>query len=114
VLVKYKEATFLFGGDAETEDDSMCSAKVPEVIKFYRQNRLLDVDVYKVGHHGSRNTTSEAFMRAMTPEISVISADDSETREPGGFHAFQFGHPREDAFLHLQKFTIGTRPRKRV
>jgi hypothetical protein len=53
-------------------------------------------------------------MSALTPEISVISAGDLETREPDRFHAFQHGHPREEAFLRLQSMTTGTRPRKRV
>lgn len=111
MLVKYKEATSLFVGDAETHEDKVCEAQIPE---FYRKNKLLDVDVYKAGHHGSHNGTSYALMRAMSPEISVISAGDLETREPDRFHAFQFGHPREEAFLRMQRSTTGTRPQKCV
>lgn len=114
VLVRYKEASFLFGGDAEAEDDPLCEAEETELVDFYKENGLLDVDVYKVGHHGARNASSNAFLRAMTPEISVISAGSLDTREPGGFHAFQFGHPREEAFLRLQELTSGTRPQKHV
>lgn len=114
VLVNYKEATFLFVGDAETHKDKVCMAEIPELVEFYRQNKLLDVDVYKAGHHGSHNGTSDALMQAMSPEISVISAGDLETRAPDRFHAFQFGHPREEAFLRMQRFTTGTRPQTRV
>jgi competence protein ComEC len=114
VLLKYGEATYLFVGDAESNSEPGCRAEIAELVDFYKVNRLLDVDVYKVGHHGSHNGTSEALMRAMTPEISVISAGDLETRAPGGFHAFQFGHPREKAFLLLQEFTIGKRASKNV
>ena len=114
VLVRYQAAAYLFVGDAETEGDPRCRAEVDELIDFYKKNRLLDVDVYKVGHHGSHNGTSQAFMRAMTPKISILSTGHIDTREPGGFHAFQFGHPREEAFLLLQEFTSGTRPQKHV
>lgn len=114
VRVEYKEATFLFVGDAETHDDDICTAEVTELIDFYRGTDLLDVDLYKVGHHCSHNGTSDALMRAMTPEISVISAGDLKTRQPGDFHAFHFGHPREAAFLRLLEFTTGKRPQKNV
>lgn len=114
VLVRYREATYLFVGDAETESEPMCRAEIAELVDFYKVNGLLDVDVYKVGHHGSHNGTSKALMRAMTAEISVISAGDLDTRDPGGFHAFQFGHPRQKAFLLLQEFTTGERGRKRI
>lgn len=110
VRVEYKEAAFLFVGDAETHDDDICTAEVTELVDFYRGTDLLDVDLYKVGHHCSHNGTSDDLMRAMTPEISVISAGDLKTRQPDDFHAFQFGHPREEAFLRLLEFTTGKRP----
>lgn len=114
VLVRYKEASFLFVGDAEAEDDPICEAEEAELVEFYKENGLLDVDVYKVGHHGARNASSNAFLRALSPEISVISAGSLKTRTPDDFHAFQFGHPREEAFLRIQEFTSGKRPQKNV
>jgi competence protein ComEC len=114
VRVEYKEAAFLFVGDAETHNDDICTAEVAELVDFYQGTGLLDVDLYKVGHHCSHNGTSDALMRAMTPEISVISAGDLKTRTPGDFHAFNFGHPREEAFLRLLEFTTGKRPQKNV
>ena len=50
------------------------------------------------------------FLRAMTPEVSVSSAGNSDTRAPSGFHVFQFSHPGEEAFLRLREPTIGKRP----
>jgi len=96
VLAKYNDrASFLFTGDAETENDGDCEGEVPVLVDFYRANKLLDVDVYKVGHHGSRNASDEDFLRAMSPRISVISAGFHTQHTPGPYHAFQFGHPRE-------------------
>lgn len=47
VLLRYHDASYLFVGDAEIENDSICRAEVPELIDFYMRNKLLDVDVYK-------------------------------------------------------------------
>jgi competence protein ComEC len=102
VLVRYRTASYLFSGDAETEEDSVCLGEVPETIDFYNGTGLLDVDVYKVGHHGSKNATDEAFLAAMTPKIAVISAGVESQRAPGPFHAFQFGHPRENVVTLLE------------
>lgn len=106
--VKYGEKIFLFTGDSESEDDG-CFPQISNLLDWYGPT-LLDVDVYKVGHHASRNGTTEAFLRVMTPEISVISAGHKDTRSPGDFHAFQFGHPRELIVGWLEEQTSGTRP----
>lgn len=103
VLVKYKAASYLFVGDAETEADAICLGQVPETVDFYNGTGLLDVDVYKVGHHGSRNATDEVFLEAMTPKIAVISAGHLSQQAPGPFHAFQFGHPRENVVALLEE-----------
>lgn len=110
--VKYGEATFLFTGDAESEDDD-CDPQISLLLDWYR-NTLLNVDVYKVGHHGSRNGTTRDYMLAMSPEISVISAGHHSTRSPGVFHGFQFGHPRENIVALLEELSSGTRPAKDV
>lgn len=34
---------------------------------------LLDVDVLKVAHHGSKTSTSSALLRAVTPELAFVS-----------------------------------------
>lgn len=109
VRVKYKEATFLFDGDAETESDPVCEAEVPVLVDFFQGTNLVDVDVYKVGHHGSTNGTDEEFMQAMSPQISVISAGIHTQHGPGKFHAFQFGHPRENIVALLERFTTDDR-----
>ena len=104
--VKYGEATFLFTGDAESEDD-VCDPQISLLLDWYRDT-LLNVDVYKTGHHASRNGTTRDYMLAMSPEISVISAGHHSTRSPGVFHGFHFGHPREIIVALLEELTSGT------
>ena len=64
LLLDCGEVEVLLTGDAETpSEDSMLAAGV-----------LQDIDVLKVGHHGSRTSTSQAFLDALAPEFGVISA----------------------------------------
>lgn len=109
VLVKYGDAKFLFTGDAEAEDDQRCVAELTHLVRKYRDNRLLDVDVLKVSHHGSDNGTTDAWMQATSPEISVISAGLLSVASPGRFHAWFFGHPRERAVARTERGTSGER-----
>jgi hypothetical protein len=109
VHVQYQEASFLFTGDAGAEGDEQCTGGIPHLLEWYADTGLLNIDVYKVGHHGSRQGTTVDLLKAMTPNISIISAGKNETRSPGSFHAWYFGHPRESTVSLLEDFTTLTR-----
>lgn len=64
VRVTYGKTSFLFMGDAETDEEN-------DIIKKYKRN--LNCDVLKVGHHGSASSTSTEFLNAVKPEYAVIS-----------------------------------------
>jgi competence protein ComEC len=107
--VHYDHKTALLTGDSETDDDDECEeGQVEHLLERYQGTDLLRADIYKVGHHGSHNSTDEAFVSAVSPAIALISAGHKETREPGKFHAFFFGHPREDV-VELLEGTTGNR-----
>lgn len=73
LLVGCGTVDVLLTGDAEIpSEESMIDAGV-----------LVEVDVLKVGHHGSRTATSPEFLEAIQPEYGVISA---------GMNS-QYGHP---------------------
>ncbi|WP_257346099.1 DNA internalization-related competence protein ComEC/Rec2 [Pseudalkalibacillus decolorationis] len=60
---KLYEKSFLFMGDIEREgEDAMV-----------KQFGNLNVDVLKVGHHGSETSSSQAFLDHVQPEIGLIS-----------------------------------------
>jgi competence protein ComEC len=104
VRVQYKSKTALLTGDAQTDGDGGCDeGQVQHLLERYHDSDLLKADVYKVGHHGSFNATDEEFVKTMSPKISVISAGHKETKEPGQFHSFYFGHPREDVVALLEE-----------
>ncbi len=82
--IVYGKKSFLFLGDVEIPAERYYS-------KFYRN--ILDSDVLKVGHHGSKTGSSEEFLNAVSPEISLISAGIKN----------KFGHPSEIVLERLKK-----------
>ncbi len=61
--VTYGQNSFLFTGDASFESENA----------LIRSGIDLHTDVLKVGHHGSNDSTSEAFLTAVGPQYAVIS-----------------------------------------
>jgi competence protein ComEC len=101
--VHTNDKTILLTGDSETDDDEQCDeGQVEHLLERYQGTDLLRADVYKVGHHGSHNGTDQALISAVSPAIAIITAGPKETRGPGVFHGFFFGHPREDVVELLE------------
>jgi competence protein ComEC len=53
---------------------------------------LGDIDILKIGHHGSRTSTSGAFLRTTTPEHALISAGRTN----------RYGHPAPGVLARLE------------
>lgn len=110
VRVQYKATKAILTGDAEVEGDGGCDeGQVTHLLERYHNSDLLTADIYKVGHHGSINGTDEELVKALSPKIAVISAGHKETKQPGKFHGFFFGHPREDVITLLDSEITRTR-----
>ncbi|MDT3959410.1 DNA internalization-related competence protein ComEC/Rec2 [Staphylococcus kloosii] len=62
-LIKYRGYKLLFMGDATINNEQLLLAKYD----------LSNIDILKVGHHGSKTSSSEAFMQVTNPRISLIS-----------------------------------------
>ena len=77
----YGETSFLFTGDAEREEEQQILDKGYD----------LSATVLKVGHHGSRNSTTYPFLREIMPEYAIISVGKDNT----------YGHPTEDVLSRL-------------
>lgn len=74
----------LLTGDVEGEGERELTA--------YLQRLSLDgTDVLKVAHHGSRYSTSEAFLQAAAPRIALISAGQDNS----------YGHPHRELLERL-------------
>lgn len=114
MLVRMGQSRVLFIGDGEHDPDGVCEPLIPTLVQRYKDTRLLDVDVYTAGHHGSRNGTDRALLEAVTPRIAVMSAGHHSRHEPGQFHAFQFGHPRKSTVDLLEEFAADSRPQPKA
>ncbi len=79
--MRYGKASALLEGDAETpSEQAMLAARL-----------VHPVTLLKVGHHGSRTSTTQAFVDAAAPEDAVISVGRRNT----------FGHPRAEVIGRL-------------
>lgn len=68
----YKDNSFLFTGDI--------SSKVEE--DMINSGEKLKSDVLKAAHHGSKTSSSEEFLSAVSPKITVVSSGKSNGSLP--------------------------------
>ena len=83
IKLTYKNTSFIFMGDAESLSESHITADVSS-------------DVLKVGHHGSRTSTSAAFLDKVNPTFAVISVGSSNS----------YGHPTDEVLSRLNNAGI--------
>ena len=82
IRATYKEQSYLFMGDSETQNESSRS---------WEQTNVL-----KVGHHGSNTSSSKEFLNQVLPQIAIISVGKDNS----------YGHPHNEVIDRLEK--IGT------
>ena len=83
--ITYGEQSFLLTGDAPTET---------ELFLVGADEESLRSSVLKLGHHGSRTSTSPLFMNYVKPHYSVVSSG-KENR---------YGHPDKNVLEIVQRF----------
>ena len=76
----------MFMGDASSTTEK-------EILNKYN---LPNVDVLKVGHHGSKTSSSEEFIDRINPKYSVISVGKNN----------RYGHPNKEALANLKDSKI--------
>lgn len=62
-MLKYKDFEVLLTGDLEQKQEE----------EILRNNLNINSDVLKIGHHGSKTSTSGNFLKAISPEVAAIS-----------------------------------------
>ena len=85
IRVSYGEASFLFTGDLVAEQEQQVLANGTHVAST----------VLKVGHHGSRTSSSQEFLTAVNPGWAVISCGYNNS----------FGHPHKEILNRLTSCT---------
>ena len=77
---------FMFMGDASNTIEY-------EILNEYN---LPDIDVLKVGHHGSKTSSSEEFINEIKPKYSIISVGKNN----------RYGHPNKEVLENLDNSKI--------
>lgn len=89
LLLDYNEIEFLFTGDLEKAGEKEIVSHCKDQVSFCDK---LDVEVLKVGHHGSNSSSTKKFLELVSPKYSVIQS---------GFDN-KFGHPRQEILDKLE------------
>jgi competence protein ComEC len=85
--ISYGKRRFLLTGDMEKEME----------FRLIGDERQLKSDVLKVGHHGSKTSSTDVFLDAVAPTFAIIS---------DGFEN-SFGHPHRDVLARLASHHAG-------
>lgn len=78
----YQDTTYLFTGDAEEVSEKSITADIKS-------------DVLKVGHHGSKTSSSSNFLKRVSPKYAVISVGADN----------KYNHPASETLTKLQEYT---------
>ena len=81
--VTYGNFSVIMTGDAELDEETS--------IIYNKYN--IDSDVYVAGHHGSKYSSSTAFLNAVTPAYTLISCGTGNS----------YGHPTEEALRRIKE-----------
>ena len=83
IVLKHGRKKFVFTGDAEEEAE----------IDIVNNKMDISAQVLKVGHHGSKSSSAEKFIQAVSPEYGVISCGENN----------EYGHPHSVTLNTLRK-----------
>jgi competence protein ComEC len=85
-LLDIKGKRLLLMGDAEQEVEN----------KLLKESSLENMYILKAGHHCSRTATSDMFLRAINPEVSICSYGKGN----------KFGHPHYETIEKFKKYNV--------
>ncbi len=88
LMIRFEDVSFLLTGDIETNSEKELVASGLDI----------DATILKVGHHGSKTSSTEAFLLKVTPEVAVINVG---TENPNG-------HPDIETIERLDDLGIET------
>lgn len=80
----YGNTSYLFTGDATSSSEKQMLDKD------------IDVDVLKVGHHGSSYSTTDNFLKQVTPKYAIISVAEKNS----------YGHPSKSTLTRLKNNNV--------
>lgn len=84
--LNYKMFSMLFTGDIEKEAENY-------IISKYKNTNILKSIILKVGHHGSKSSTTQDFLKCVEPKIALIGVGKNNI----------YGHPSSEILERLEK-----------
>ena len=87
--IDYGETSFLFTGDMEVTAEN-------DMLDYWEErysSEIVDVDVLKVGHHGSNTSTGYRFLHEVNPDYGVIFCETGNS----------YGHPHDEPMSRLNQ-----------
>ena len=84
--LNYKSFSMLFTGDIE----EIAEKKLLE--EYKNKIQILNATILKVGHHGSKTSSTQNFIEAVNPQIVLIGVGENN----------KFGHPNESVIERLE------------
>ena len=88
-MIWYGHWKILITGDLDEEGEK-------EMLAFYAGTDILKADILKIGHHGSKTSTSQAFLDAVDPAVAVIQVGKNNV----------YGHPAQKTIEKCMKKDI--------
>ena len=86
IYLNYNNYKFLFMGDASVEREK-------NILEKYN---ISNIDVLKVGHHGSKTSSGKNFIDEISPKYSIISVGKNN----------RYGHPNKEVLDSLEDSKI--------
>ena len=87
--LNYNNFSMLFTGDIEKKAEE-------EILETYKNSKMLESDILKVPHHGSKTSTTDEFLNKVKPKIALIGVGKDN----------MFGHPSNTTIEKLENMGI--------
>ena len=98
ILVDIQGSKYMFTGDAPISQENAFLSQYSDLLN---STDTFDVDVFKLGHHGSDSSNSLALLQAIRPKYAIVSCG-----------ANNYGHPASEVLTCLQ--VVGCQQIKRT
>lgn len=102
-VTQMQDVIRISGEEESMEEESIEDERIEEQIEEKRpQNKIganhaeTELTILKVAHHGSKNSTSEEFLKAANPKLAIISCGEGN----------RYGHPHEETLERLKKADV--------
>ena len=99
IFLVYKNFSFLFLGDASADIEKKIFFNIEKCFdeddKNLLKEKIKNITILKVSHHGSKTGSNEEFLKKIHPKYSIISAGKNN----------RFGHPHKEVLERLKRYT---------